>query len=728
MADMAAAGGGFGRVSEPGRRFIAALSRRLVVEGERRLLWLPVFFGAGIGFYFALTREPPLWLGPAATVAFGIAAAVLRRRLGWGGAALALAVAAAGFSWIALRAAEVGGPIMQRRLGPVAITGRVVDIDARDRGWRLILAPDPLPRLDPDRQPLLLRLHIGPSSDPLVPGDRAGMKAMLYPVPGPVLPGGHDLQRDAYFAGIGGVGYSYGGARRLDRLPPTGWRERVRQLRARMTLRITAVLPGAAGGVAAALITGKRGDIPEAVADAFRNSGLAHLLVIAGLHLGLVAGFVFFTARTALALIPPVALRLPIKKIAAALALVALAFYLVVSGARVPTERAFVMNGIVFAAILLDRLKISMRICAIAAAAVLAVEPESLTGPSFQMSFGAVAALIAVYETFGTRLGKFFYRPTLAGRILGYCGAVVLTTLVATLGTDPFAIYHFHRLALYSPLANVVAVPLAAVWTMPLAVLTCLLMPFGLERFALVPMGWGIDLTIWVAEHVAALPGNVWATPRLPLLGLVSVAAGGLWLCLWRGSWRVWGVAAVALGLATLALTRPPDILITEGGRLLAVRAPDGDYLVSTGYGAKFARSILAEETGKRISDWPQRPDPVRDGLACAGALCRYGAQGRRVLILTGAVAPPFDCAGIDAIVARVRAGRACRAAVPVVDRSDTWRRGSVALWLDPAGVAIESANETRGERPWVPQPHPRRPATNRPAGAEGRTASSRGW
>src|SRR5262249_27251475 len=163
-----------------------------------------------------------------------------------------------------------------------------------------------------------------------------------------------------------------------------------------------------------------------------------------------------------------------------------------------PTQRAFVMNGIVFAAVLIDRLRISMRICAIAAAFVLAVDPASLVGVSFQMSFGAVVALIAAYETWGDRLARLFHRPTVARQMLGYCGAVVATTIVATMGTEPFSIYHFHHLAFYSPLANVLAVPISAMWTLPWGLCASLLMPLGLERLALVPMGWGIDVTLWV--------------------------------------------------------------------------------------------------------------------------------------------------------------------------------------------------------------------------------------
>jgi competence protein ComEC len=169
------------------------------------------------------------------------------------------------------------------------------------------------------------------------------------------------------------------------------------------------------------------------------------------------------------------------------------------SGAAIPTERAFVMNGIVFAAILIDRLRISMRICAVAAGVVLLLQPESLIGVSFQMSFGAVVALIAVYESWGAELGQLLRRGSFLRKVLGYCAGVAVTTIVVTLGTDPFSIYHFHHIALYSPLANVIAVPISALWTLPWGVVACLLMPLGLERLALAPMGWGIDATRWIA-------------------------------------------------------------------------------------------------------------------------------------------------------------------------------------------------------------------------------------
>lgn len=705
MADLAVAGEGLGAASRPAFRPLAALAAAWSAEGERRVLWLPVLFGAGIATYFALTVEPPRWLGLAATLAAAGTAAALWRRAAWREVAIAAAFAAAGFAAVQQASAERGTPMLQRRLGPVAMTGTVVDIDPLDRGWRLVVAPDPLPRLSPAEQPRLLRIHIAPRSDEMLPGDRVALKAMLYPPPAQLIPGGRDMQRELYFAGIGGVGYSFGAAHRLAGAAGAarGWREWLLRLRAEMTRRINAALPGSTGGVASAVITGKRGTMREDVKQAFRESGLSHLLAIAGLHLGLVGAFVFFAVRGGLALIPYVALRCPIKKIAAGATLVVLFCYLMISGAAIPTERAFVMNGIVFAAILIDRLRISLRICALAALVVLLLAPESLVGVSFQMSFGAVVALIAVYETWGARLAQFFHSGSLARKALGYFGAVAVTTLIVTVGTEPFAIYHFHHLVLYSPLANVIAVPISAMWTLPWGVVACLLMPFGLEKLALAPMGWGIDATIAVAQAVAALPGNVWNVPRLPTVGVVLVALGGSWLCLWRGRWRLAGMPVIAAGLATMLLARPPDLILADFGRLLAARAADGGYFVAAG-ADRLDRSFLAGETAAPLREWPA---PGAPGLIdCdSPSRCFYAAHGRRVALVANAAGLPVLCGTVDAIVAQVPAGFACRGHIPVADRIDNWRYGAIALWLDRRGVTLESANRSRGDRPWVPHP-----------------------
>jgi competence protein ComEC len=264
---------------------LRGLAAAFAAEHGRRILWLPVIFGSGIALYFALTVEPAIWLGPAIVLVAGLATLLARRLPVWRAAAFCLAIDAAGFTLIAVTARERAAPMLDHRLGSVAVTGRLIDIDTMERGWRIIVAPDPLSGLDATQQPRRLRIHITAASDLLSPGDRVSLRAMLYPVPGQTLPGAHDLQRELYFAQIGGVGYSLGGAHRLANTEdaPGGWRQWLLRLRTEVTRRITAVLPGSTGGVAAALIAGKRGAIDENVTEAFRNSGLSHLLAIAGL-------------------------------------------------------------------------------------------------------------------------------------------------------------------------------------------------------------------------------------------------------------------------------------------------------------------------------------------------------------------------------------------------------------------------------------------------------------
>lgn len=707
MADLAAWGEGIGAAARR-LRPLAGLGQALAAESDRQVLWLPVFFGTGIALYFTLTFEPRDGVGIALTAAAAALAMALRRRPGWREAAIALAFAAAGFAAIQQARRSDGTPMLQRRIGSIAVTGRVIDIDRAESGWRVVIAPDPLPGLLPQEQPRRLRIHIKPDSDPLAPGDRLSLRARLYPPPAQVVPGGRDMQRELFFAGIGGVGYSFGSARRIDDGAAGnagGWRQWLLRLRAEMTRRINTALPGSTGGVASAVITGKRGTMSEEVKDAFRHSGLSHLLAIAGLHLGLVGGFVFFAVRGGLALIPWIALRYPIKKIAAAATLAVLFCYLMISGAAIPTERAFVMNGIVFAAIMIDRLRLSMRICALAAFVVLVLDPASLVGVSFQMSFGAVVALIAVYETWGAQLARFFHGGSFLRKAAGYCGAVAATTLIVTFGTEPFAIYHFHHIVLYSPLANVIAVPISAMWTLPWGVVACLLMPFGLEKLALVPMGWGIDATIEVARLVAGLPGNIWTTPRLPTAGVVLVAIGGCWLCLWQGKWRLFGLVGIAAGVSALLWTRPPDIVLADFGRLLAARAANGNYYVAPG-AERLSRSFLAQETGATLLPWPAPGHTEAGPLDCrTEARCFYAADGRRVALVTGRAGLPVLCWTVDAIVARVPAGSACRRRIPVADRIDNWRYGAIALWIDDDGLTLVSADRSRGDRPWVPHP-----------------------
>jgi competence protein ComEC len=339
-------------------------------------------------------------------------------------------------------------------------------------------------------------------------------------------------------------------------------------------------LPGPTGAIAAALITGETHAIPPADAGAFRDAGLAHILVIAGLHMGMVAAAVFFGVRAGFALIPAIALRYPTKKWAAALALLVTFLYLLLSGATVPSRRAFVMIGLMLLAVLVDRLSLSARAIAYAALVVMLLTPEAVAGPSFQMSFAAVAGLIAFYEAMRERLAQWHSHAGLLRRCGLYLLGIAFTTVITTVATMPFTIYHFNRFPVYSVAANVLAVPITGFWIMPWALIACLLMPFGAEGLALTPMGWGIDAVAAIARGVTAWPGAVLNVPSMPAEALMLVGLGGAWLCIWTRRWRWLGLAPIAAGYLTLLFVRPPDLLVVAEGALsekslrVAVRAP----------------------------------------------------------------------------------------------------------------------------------------------------------
>ncbi|HKF61337.1 MAG TPA: ComEC/Rec2 family competence protein, partial [Dongiaceae bacterium] len=563
-------------------------------------LWLPVAMGAGVAFYFALPAEPPLAVGPALLLAAAVVLLLLRRRPVPRVVTLGLLMAILGFSAAELRTAAVEAPMLSGKLTGVEARGRVREVEYLPTGRRIRLDQITLEGVDPP--PAQVRVKLGLDYPILVPGDRVRLKATLSPPSRPVAPGSYDFRRDLFFDRIGAVGFGYG---RIGVTPATEGEGAVMravwigfaELRALIEGRILAAMPDRdIAGVTVAFVTGSQSAVPEDVLSAMRDSGLAHLLSVSGLHVGLVAGILFFLCRAVLALVPAVALRWPIKKWAAGLALMGAIFYTLLSGASVPVVRACLMAGIALIAVICDRQPISMRLVAWAAVAVLLLWPESLIGPSFQLSFAAIIALTAMWEEIapGRRRESSAWRRGLTGT-----RNMVLTSLVATLATAAFGIYHFNRFTAYGVVANMLAVPITGFWVMPFLILALLLMPFGLESLALVPAGWGIGAILWTAKTVAAWPGAVSVVRAMPPLGIALVSLGGLWLCLWRRPWRFAGLAAIAAGLATVLFVRPPDLLIAEDGRLIAAAEADGTLRLSSGRADRFAGQTWLHRAGQ---------------------------------------------------------------------------------------------------------------------------------
>ncbi|MEX0923806.1 MAG: ComEC/Rec2 family competence protein [Rhodovibrionaceae bacterium] len=727
MAYGALQAGRTGRLRLSPARLAAPLLQTLAAERERWLLWLPVFFGLGIAVYFQLTAEPGLILSGALLFAAAVLALFTRGRGGLFALALLVLATAAGFATAQLRTWSVAAPALSQEIGPTEVRGILVALEPHEAGWRVLMEPRRIGRLAEAELPARVRINFAVSLIPepwrLAPGTSLSALAVLRPPPAPAAPGAFDFARVAYFERLGGVGYAVSrieaGPDRLEAGGALGaWRRYWNGLRRDLSARIQAAVPRKEGAVAAALLTGERGAIPEEVIADMRDSGLAHLLAISGLHVGLVAGTLFFALRGLFSLFPRIALYHPIKKWAAVAALCIAFVYLFLVGATVPTQRAFLMIGVAFLAVLLDRTPFSLRLVALAAAVVLIVAPESLLGASFQMSFAAVTLMIAAFEILqkrkeGRDAGETSWllpRGPLRRTAL-YLGLVTFSSVLAILATGGFAAFHFNRLTCYGLLANLAAVPATALWVMPWGLVSLLLMPLGLENWGLQPMSWGIALILEIAAWVAELPGAVVLLPSMPLWGLAAFVVGGLWLCIWSRRWRLLGLPLVVLGfLSVLLAPQRPDILISEDGSLIAVRdSQQGGLLLSQDRRERFSAELWLRRDGQsQAALFPESGAGPRGGLSCDALGCFYRARsGLSAAILRDNRGLAEDCAAADLVVSLAPIRSACLGPDgrrrPQIDRFDLWREGPHAVWLDPEGaVRIVSVQDRRGRRPWV--------------------------
>ena len=571
---------------------LARINHELLCQRGFLFPWAPVFFGIGIGVYFGFTWEPGLSFF-LSVVAIGGCAAVLglRRPGAWSPLGYALALIALGTCIAGIRAHRVAAPVLDfRYYGPVE--GRVVGIDrSASDALRLTLDQVVLARTDPSRLPARVRisLHGGATASRVEPGQWVMTTAHLSPPQGPVEPGGFDFRRHAWFQVLGGVGYTRVPV--LAIAPPERHNLWIFRVRMAVSDHMRRVLPGDVGGFAAAVTTGDRSGVSQDTLDALRASNLAHLLAISGLHMGLLAGFVFGVIRYGLALFPAVALRVPIRKVAAVVALIVAAGYLALSGGNVATERAFIMVAVALLALLFDRRALSLRAVAMAALIVLALRPEALLSPGFQMSFAATTALVAVFGWF--RDGRISLGPRWLAPVVG----LIISSAVAGAATAPVGAVHFNALAKYGLIANLLSVPVMGTVVIPAAVLALCLAPLGLSSIGLWIMGLGLRWILFVAHWVAGLPAARSFVPSPDPIVLPMICLGMIWLILWQGRLRFVGLLPCLAALVLWAQTERPPVLIADTGGLVGVMTEDGRAL-SKARGAGFIAGVWLENDG----------------------------------------------------------------------------------------------------------------------------------
>jgi competence protein ComEC len=708
-----------------GRPSLGAARTWLVAQAERQAdrwtLWTPVAFGLGAAAYFSLLREPQAWV---AWVGLAVVAALLTAAGRWSTGRpmttvlVLTACLVGGFSAAKVRTERVKAPVAPAGSTPQRLEGWVVDVAAPGQGGqRLLIAPARIGDWPARATPIRVRVTLRPGAPIPSPGAPVSLLAVINAPPPPASPGAYDFSRDAFFESVGGVGFALG--------PPVTWDTdarppprlalamRINALRWALSRRIVDELGPKSGGLAAAMTTGHEAFIPRQQVDDLRTAGLAHIISISGLHMAIVGGFAFAVARLAIAAWPWLALRIPGKKWAAVFGLAAVLGYLVLSGTPPPAERAAITASVAFGAILVDRQAISLHALALAAMAVLLIQPEAVTEPGFQMSFAATAALVALAELW-PRPVKEINTPWPIRAVQGigtWTAASLAASFVAGLATGPFAMQHFNRVSTWGLVSNLLVAPISSFLLMPGLALGAALTPIGLGDIPLAVAGFAIELMNRVASTAAAMPHAQVVVASGPPWVLPTAFLGLLWLCLWKGPLR-WAGLPFALAVLLVPKPTPPDAWVSADGATVAVRAgreavllrPDvklfGAELWARRRGLAPREDTAALTAAYDCDHWscsPKPNAPVR--LAAAWNLKRPLKPGRLDAL----------CAGAKVVVLRnAFRPETCRAPL-VLTESDFARGGSAELYrLAPGRWRITWAQDLRGRRPWTWGPDPR--------------------
>ncbi len=693
-------------------------------EEARLGLFIPVFLAIGIARYFSLDQEPGDDL-----VFWSLLSACLFRIGVWrqrravvllGNALICMAL---GFAVSSLRTQLVQTPIIERETGIIDLSGILIDSEARQPGWRLVIAPDTISGIAPEDYPHRIRINWRGAAQPGGIGDRIALRAGLSPPPPPVVPGGYDFGRNLYFQGIGAVGFAvtppfviepYSARTDAGTGAGTGAElaRRISVLRNQIFMRITAKTEAPNGAVLAAIVTGKRELIPVATEQALRDSGLAHLLAISGLHMGLATGLLFFGVRFFLAQLPQLALRIPVKKIAAGAALCGGFFYLLLSGSGWSSRRAFIMTAIMLVAILADRRALSLRNVAIAATLILLLSPEALLHAGFQMSFGAVTALIAAYESWSRfKEPGAEARSVSPGAMAGagkYIAGIAVTDTIAATATAPFALFHFHRSAVWSLPANITAMPIMGLWVMPAVVLAMLFMPLGLDGPWWQIAAAGVGVIIAIGETVSDWPGAVVMLPQQPVSWLVVLTIGGLIVLTLRTPLRWLGLLAGPLAITIAAAHRPPDLFIARSGENIGLHVnlpgAQNQLAVLNGRRDRFSIDIWGETVGIDMQRRSAIPFSQRYPCDALGCVIDH-PKGHVIAVSKRQSSLVEDCARATLVIATYPADRSARpgCAATLIDRRDLWNAGAIAVKLGKTDqIRWRGVDEARAGRPWA--------------------------
>ena len=454
-----------------------------------------------------------------------------------------------------------------------------------------------------------VRINVRSSLDHVTIGDRVGVCSMLHQPSHPITPEGFDFYRYAFFKRISAVGYAVGQLKLLKNSDNSGFSEWVMKCREYVSKSISKYMEHPEYGVATALSIGKSSIIERSTYENIRIVGLAHIVAISGMHMAIVVFIIFQILRFILSRFEYITLHHNVKKVSALLTITLSLLYLMLSGAAVSAQRAFVMSTILLSSIIFDRDVDPLRSLAIAAILIICIEPEDILNPGFQMSFAACLALIAGFQiskkiTFfqSTRSDDQHMVVYYLHKFAVYFVSIIVATLIGGFATAPFVAYHFHQFSQYSLIANLLCIPINDFIIMPLVVFTLFLMilPFDLYAVTLWPMKYSITVMLFIVDKIAVLPYASLYTNAVNSTTLIFVTITLLMLCMFTSRLKVLAIIPLVISVL-ISNPKLPDIMISKENKIFAIHTADNRMIVPQKNRARYIQGIWKEYFGDQV-------------------------------------------------------------------------------------------------------------------------------
>ncbi|MCE2992312.1 MAG: ComEC family competence protein [Candidatus Jidaibacter sp.] len=666
-------------------KILQNIKELLELELEEIYLLSPIFIGIGIVIFFHLPSDPSLASCFLPLVITSLLAYLYRNNLILLRSFIAMCIVSLGFLACELRVLSIDSPRIKKQLEYVELTGTIAQIIDTPDARKFLLDNLEIEDLDKENTPKYVRIALKSDISGFTIGDHVQFKTTLIPPPYPSFIGGFNFAEYTYFKEIGAIGYATSRPRLISSNNLSNLSKHINAFRNQIGKRIETRIDATSASIALALLIGDTSKIPAQELSMIRISGIAHIIAISGLHVVIIVGLIFFSFRFLLTRIPYMINHYDLKKISAAIGILGSFFYLIIAGAPISAQRAFIMSSLTLFAIIIDRKSNPMRSVATAAIIILLLTPENLFTPSLQMSFAACISLIAGYAA-TTNLLKA-YSSKFGGYILG----IVISTLLAGSATTPFVIYHFNQFSTYSLITNLFAIPLTNFIIMPLGVASLLLMPINLDWLTLPPMAWAIDAMVWIATKVSMLPEASLRISSYSAGGIGLIALGGAMLCMMSTKLRILGIPLIIVGSLTnmqIFKSPSPDLMFDSRGKLFAIKIDDTHYF-SNKVSARFVRKT-----------WEQAFDinnalTIKGLEGCSKESCIFEKEGKRILILMHG--EPESCE-FDFIANLSGFKMGCEERVNL---SSLNQQGNTFIWVKKNNIKIKTVTGNLQKRAW---------------------------